>query len=116
LDQEDWDAVVLTAWRQRCTRDKILKKGINNCLQSVKNLITRDRRSSRSFFLNRGFCKDVLMPSSHRSLCASVEVGNVAMGDDRLGSPDTSTLGLAFLGGNLNGMCQFVGKQRMNCE
>ena len=56
------------------------------------------------------------MPSSHRSLCASVEVGNVAMGDDRLGSPDTSTLGLAFLGGNLNGMCQFVGKQRMNCE
>jgi hypothetical protein len=79
---------------------------------SVKEMITRDRRSSRSFFLNRGFCKDFLIPSSHSSLCASVEVGNVAMGDGRLGNPDPSTLSLAFFGGNLNGMHQFVGKQK----
>jgi hypothetical protein len=55
------------------------------------------------------------MPSSHSSLCASVEVGNVAMGDGRLGNPDPSILGLAFFGGNLNGVRQFVGKQSMNC-
>ena len=51
------------------------------------------------------------MSSSHNSLSASVDVGNVAMGDDRLGKPGPFTFGFAFFGGNLNEMCQLIAKQ-----
>jgi hypothetical protein len=60
---------------------------------------TFDRRSSKSFFLYRGFNNAFLVASSHISLRASEAEGNVVIVAFTWSESDG--LGFAFLGGNL---------------
>lgn len=65
-----------------------------------KVCLTFARLSSKSFFLNRGFCSPCLVFPSQIWLCARTEVGNATTEEEGvLCKPDSS--GLTFLGGNL---------------
>ena len=68
-------------------------------LMICKRIVTFERRSSRSFFLKRGFANPFLIASSQISLEARRADGRVMFKDETLG--ELSILGFAFFGGKL---------------
>ena len=66
----------------------------------MRRAFTFERRSSRSFFLKRGFANPFLIASSQISLEARRAEGRVVFTDETL--DELSILGFAFLGGNLS--------------